>query len=45
MIFISPKDLFSFSRYLSLCLDFFGHVTKRLDKKNKVSFKFYDVMA
>ena len=24
---------------------FFGHVTKRLDKKDKVNFKFYDVTA
>ena len=23
----------------------FGHVAKRLDKKDKVNFKFYDVMA
>ena len=23
----------------------FGHVARRLDKKNKVSFKFYDVTA
>ena len=24
---------------------FFGHVSKRLDKKEKVNFKFYDVTA
>ena len=24
---------------------FFGHVEKRLDKKDKVNFKFYDVTA
>ena len=36
MLFISPKKLFS-------CSWLFGHVTKRLDKKDKVNFKFYDV--
>ena len=43
MVFISPQKLFFFSRYLSFCLDFFGHVAKQLDKKNQVDFKFYDV--
>ena len=38
--FISPQKLFSFSRYLSFCLD-----QKRLDQKDKVNFKFYDVTA
>ena len=45
MFFISPKKLFSFSRYLSFLSWLFGHVTKRLDKKDKVNFKFYDVTA
>ena len=43
MLFISPQQLFSF--YLNFCLDFFGHGAKRLDKKDKVNFKFYDVEA
>ena len=42
MVFISLQKLFSFSRYLSFRLDFFGQVAKRLDKKDKVNFKFYD---
>ena len=45
MLFISPQKLFSFSRYLTFCLDFFGRVAKRLDKKDKVKFKIYDVTA
>ena len=43
MLFISPQKLFPFSRYLSFCPDFFGRVAKRLDQKNKVNFKIYDV--
>ena len=35
--------LFSFSRYLDFCSDFFDHVGKRLDNKAKVTFKIYDV--
>ena len=45
MFFIPRQKLFSFSRCLSFCLEFFGHVAKRLDKKDKVNFKFYDVTA
>ena len=30
-------------RYLNFCLDFLGHVGKRLDKKGKVNFKIYDI--
>ena len=45
MLFISPQKLFSFSRYLSFCLVFFGHLAKRLDQKDKVNFKFYDATA
>ena len=41
----SSKQLFFFWRYLSFCVNFFGNVTKRLDKKDKVNFKFYDVTA
>ena len=45
MLFISPKQLASFSRYSSFCLNFFGHVTKRLDKKHKINFECYDITA
>ena len=45
MLFNSPKKLFLFSRYWSFCLDFFSHVTKRLDKKDKGNFKFDDATA
>ena len=43
--FISPQKLFSFSRYLSFCLDFLVMYRKGLIKKIKVNFKFYDVAA
>ena len=43
MLFISLQKLFSFSRYLNFCLDFFGHGTRQLDWKDKVNFTFYDV--
>ena len=43
MPFISPKKLFSFSRYLSF--RHFGHIAKRLDKKDKVNFKCYGITA
>ena len=45
MVFISPQKLFSFSRYLIILPWLFGDVEKRLDKKDKVNFKFYDVTA
>ena len=45
MLFISPQKLFSFSRYLTFCLDFFGRVAKRFDQKEKVNFKISDVTA
>ena len=45
MLFISPRKLFSFSRYLKFLSGLFDHVAKRLDKKDKVIFKFYDVTA
>ena len=32
-----------FILYLNFCLDFFGHVEKRFDKKTKFNFKIYDV--
>ena len=35
------KDLFVFKIFK--CLDFFGHVEKRVDKKAKVNFKIYNV--
>ena len=43
MLFISPKKLFSFLRYLNFCFGFFAHVGKRLDNKAKVNFKTYEV--
>ena len=45
MLLISPQNLFSFSRYLSFCLDFLVMYRKGLIKKIKVNFKFYDVTA
>ena len=45
MLFISPEKLFLFSRYLSFLSRLFGHVTKQLDKKGKINFKFYDLTA
>ena len=42
MLFISPQKLFSSKVFL---LTFFDHVAKRLDKKDKVNVKFYDVTA
>ena len=43
MLFISPQKLFSFSRYLSFCLDFWVMYRKGLIKKINVNLKFYDV--
>ena len=45
MFFISSQQLFSFSSYLTFCLDFFGRVAKRLDLKDKFNFKIFDVRA
>ena len=45
MVFISPQNLFSFSRYSSFCLDFLVMHRKGLVKKIKVNFKFYDVIV
>ena len=41
MLFISPKQLFLFLRYLTFCSNFFGLVGKQLDKNAKVNFKIY----
>ena len=41
MLFISPQKLFPFLFLFWL----FGHVVKRLDQKDKVNFKFYEVKA
>ena len=43
MLFISPQKLFSFSRYLSVCLEFL--VMYQNDLIKKVNFKFYDATA
>ena len=45
MTFISLQKLFSFSRYLSFCLDFLIMYRKGLIIKIEVNFKFYDVTA
>ena len=37
--FISPKHLFLFSRYSRFCVNFIGHATKWLDKKDILSSK------
>ena len=45
MLFISPQKLFLLSSYLKFLSGLFGHVAKRLDWKDKVHFKFYDITA
>ena len=40
----NDEKSFLFLRYLNFCLNFFGHVGKRLDKKAKVYFRIYDVI-
>ena len=37
------KALFVILRCLNFCPDFYGHVGKQLDKKNKVNFRIYDI--
>ena len=39
MLFTSSKKLFSFSRYLNFCSEFFGHPGNRCDKKVKFNFR------
>ena len=43
-LFISPQNIFSFSRYLNFVF-IFCHAEKRPDQKRKVNFKSYDVAA
>ena len=43
MLFISPRKLFSFSRYFNFLSWLFGHVAKQFDQKHKVNFKFWDI--
>ena len=45
MLFISRQKLFSFSRYLSFCLDFLVVELDKKDKKDTVNFKYYDATA
>ena len=45
MLFISSQKLFSFSKYFKFLSWLFDHVAKRLEKKDHVNFKFYDVTA
>ena len=42
--FYFSYKLLWFLGYLNFCLDFFGHVGKRFDKKANVNFKIYDVI-
>ena len=42
--YFTPKALFVLKIFNFLSW-LFGHAAKRLDKKNKVNFKFYDVTA
>ena len=44
MLFISTKKLFFVLRYSNVCPDFFGHVGKRLNKKDIVNFKIHDAI-
>ena len=43
MFFTLSQKLFSFSRYLSFCLDFLAIQAKKLDLRDKINFKIYDV--
>ena len=43
MLFILPKNLFSFWKNLDFCSNFSGQVGKQSDNKAKVNFKIYDV--
>ena len=45
MLFISSLKIFSFSRYLHFCPEFFVYVGKGFDKKAKVNFKTYEVTS
>ena len=42
---MSPQKLFSFSRYLSFCLDFLVIYRNGLILKDKFNFEFYEVTA
>ena len=44
MLFVSPYKLFFFSKFVNFCLDAFGHIGIRLDRKAKVTFKIDDVV-
>ena len=39
-MFILPLELFLLLRYLDFCPDFFGHVEKWLDRKQRLISKF-----
>ena len=41
--YFTLKAHFVLLRYLNSCLDFYGHVWKRPDKKTKVNFKIYSI--
>ena len=42
MLFISPSRLFTFLRYLSLCLEFLAHLFKGFDEKDQIDFEIYE---
>ena len=45
ILFILPKKLFSFSRYLNFCHDFLVMQQNGFIRRKKVNFKVYDVTA
>ena len=42
--YFTVKALFLRKKFSSFCTDIFGHVERRRDKKDKVSFKVYDII-
>ena len=44
VLFILSKKLFSFLWYSNTFSDFFGSAEKRLDQKDEVNFKIYDLI-
>ena len=45
MLFISPQKLFFVLKVFKFLSGVFGHVSKQLDYKDKINFKFDDVTA
>ena len=44
VFYFTLKALFLRKKFLSFCPDIFGPVERRLDKKDKISFKIYDII-